>query len=83
MFLLLKIKIINIIIESFISLINKYLLIKNSCINRRKSSIKYVKYFINFYLKINTHIIMKIIQNLKRININKSDIMFYKINMHK
>ena len=60
MFLLLKIKIINIIIESFISLIIKYLLIKNSCINRRKSSIKYVKYFIN-----------------------KSDIMFYKINMHK
>ena len=57
MFLLLKIKIINIIIESFISLINKYLLIKNSCINRRKSSIKYF--------------------------INKSDIMFYKINMHK
>ena len=68
MFLLLKIKIINIIIESFISLIIKYLLIKNNCINRRKSSIKYVKYFINFYLKI---------------NINKSDIMFYKINMHK
>ena len=68
MFLLLKIKIINIIIESFISLIIKYLLIKNNCINRIKSSIKYVKYFINFYLKI---------------NINKSDIMFYKINMHK